>query len=192
MITRTVIRTGGGGSGSSFPKTIVGVHGSFIGNQTDPMTPDITTGKMLAYIKLTRTATGDGDLMGDGSGGVAMSIAGNVVSVNDGANIATVTVTDFDAIDDQIILGIELNESAGMRAFSDHGTRVATTTVTGADVGAETANLSSAPFIQNNLGCVGAYNQTTHRISNSVSGTDGTFPRFHFDCGTNRIIGTSR
>lgn len=97
------------GSGTSIPSSVVGVWGEMIGSSTDAITPDVATGKKLIYIKLTRTATGDGDLMGDGAGGVAMSIdASNVVSVTDGTNTATITVTDFAAVDEQIILVVEL------------------------------------------------------------------------------------
>ena len=100
------------GSGTSIPSSVVGAWGEIIGSSTDTITPDVATGKKLVYCKLTRTATGDGDLMGNGAGGVAVSIAGDVVSVTDGTNTATVTVTDFDAVDDQFILAVELIDGA--------------------------------------------------------------------------------
>ena len=101
----------GGGSSTSIPYSVVGAWGEMIGSSTDAITPDATTGKKLVYIKLIRTATGDGDLIGNGSGGVAMFIVDDVVSVTDGTNIATVTVTDFAAVDDQIILVVELTDT---------------------------------------------------------------------------------
>ena len=98
------------GGGSAIPSSVVGAWGEMIGSSKTPITPDATTGKALSYIKLTRTAIGAGDIMGDGAGGVAMSInSSNVVSVTDGANTATITVTDFDAVDKQVILVVELD-----------------------------------------------------------------------------------
>lgn len=104
----------GGGSSTSIPSSVVGVWGEMIGSSTDAITPDTITRKKLVYIKLTRTATGDGDLMGNGSGGVAVSIAGDVVSVTDGTNTTHIPVQGFSAVDDEIILLVKLDADGTM------------------------------------------------------------------------------
>ena len=103
-----------GGSGTSIPSSVVGFWGEFIGSSTDAITPDATTGKKLIYCKMTRTATGDGDLMGNGAGGVAMSIAGDVVSMTDGTNTTHIPVHCFSAVDDQVILILVLDADGTM------------------------------------------------------------------------------
>ena len=98
----------GGGSGTSIPSSIVGVWGEMIGSSTDAITPDTTTRKKLVYIKLIRTAIGDGDLMGDGAGGVPLAIANDTVTLTVGSATATVNVVDFTAVGSAIILVVEV------------------------------------------------------------------------------------
>lgn len=95
---------------SSIPSSVDGVYGAFVGSVlSTAYGPDATTGMRYIYIKLKRSATGAGSLLGDGNGGVSISVdTGNILSVTNGTDTATIRVENFVDIDDEIVISIEM------------------------------------------------------------------------------------
>lgn len=102
MITRTVIRSGGGGGGLSIPSNITAMQGQIIGPPLGEI--EIAAGDCL-YLKVKRAEAGDGVISGP------VSIAGDVVSVTDGTNTAVVPAQGLDAVSDTKVLAIETTET---------------------------------------------------------------------------------
>lgn len=82
--------------------------------------------------------------MGNGSGGVAMSIVGDVVSITDGTNTAYYpVVTGFDAVNDQVILVVELTaDNMKIGQLVEVSTNVFTYTLVYGDTVASTGTIT--------------------------------------------------
>lgn len=91
---------------TTIPKNITAMQGQIIGPPLGEI--EIAAGDCL-YLKATRTATGDGVISGP------VSIAGDVVSVTDGTNTASVSVSGFDAANDSKVLAVETDAAGAMR-----------------------------------------------------------------------------
>ena len=97
-ISSPVTGSNSGGSSSALPSSVTAAWGQMRGPEPEDIV--VAPGDSL-YLKATRTSTGDGAISGP------VSIAGDVVSVSDGTNTASVTVSGFTDVGNTVVLVIE-------------------------------------------------------------------------------------
>lgn len=105
-ISSPVSGSSGGGGGPRVPAQITAMQGQVIGPPLGEI--EIAAGDYL-YLKVKRLEAGDGVISGP------VAITGDVVSVTDGTNTASVTVSDFDTAGESSVLAIETISAGAMR-----------------------------------------------------------------------------